>query len=394
MSTVTIRKLNRDEIGAAAYRLATYAFSPSPPLPDRDEYMDRVTKRGGTTFFAAFEDDLPQALAGSHAMTQNVRSKIFPISGLFAVVSHPSVRRRGLARKVIDALQAEMRDTGLSFSLLYPFRESFYERLGYVPFPQPRYVKFVSSSLEPLLKQELGGHVEVALNTENQAEYIAFTRQLQSKRHGMAIFDVPPPTLPERYQLWIALAKADGKTIGAAVYSIEGSIITQFTMRIHNFYYSTPQGRFLLLEWIARHLGQASEVELWLAPDEFPETWHPDLEYSYGIVTKPPMGRVLDVAQIGGMKTGPGRFTARICDPFCPWNEGVWIFATDNGGLTVQPGGQAQCELTIQGLSALIYGVNDPAEFHFRGWGEPSMVVQKTMRDMFPRMTPYIHEKF
>jgi len=122
MSTVTIRKLNRDEIGAAAYRLATYAFSPSPPLPDRDEYMDRVTKRGGTTFFAAFEDDLPQALAGSHAMTQNVRSKIFPISGLFAVVSHPSVRRRGLARKVIDALQAEMRDTGLSFSLLYPFR--------------------------------------------------------------------------------------------------------------------------------------------------------------------------------------------------------------------------------------------------------------------------------
>jgi hypothetical protein len=47
------------------------------------------------------------------------------------------------------------------------------------------------------------------------------------------------------------------------------------------------------------------------------------------------MGRVVDVARIGGMETGPGGFTARVSDPLCPWNEGVWRFETVDGKLQV-----------------------------------------------------------
>jgi len=38
---------------------------------------------------------------------------------------------------------------------LYPFRESFYERLGYVTFPQPRTARFSPQALLPLLKVKL-----------------------------------------------------------------------------------------------------------------------------------------------------------------------------------------------------------------------------------------------
>ena len=106
------------------------------------------------------------------------------------------------------------------------------------------------------------------------------------------------------------------------------------------------------------------------------------------------MGRVLDVAGIGGMHTGPGRFSARILDPLCPWNEGVWQFETAGGELHVSPGGRAGCDLTIQGLSALVYGTHDPNDLPLRGWGNPTAELQAELRALFPPRVPYVHEVF
>ena len=107
-----------------------------------------------------------------------------------------------------------------------------------------------------------------------------------------------------------------------------------------------------------------------------------------------PMGRVVDVAGLGGMRTGPGQFAARISDPVCPWNEGAWSFETADGALHVTRTGKAGCDLAIQGLSALVYGTHDPGDFCFQGWGDPPPQVQAAMRAVFPPLTPYLHEYF
>lgn len=396
MSTPTFQRITIQEAGEVAYKLATYAFLHTPPLPNKEEYIGRGSARRGVIYYAAYEEGQAMAMAGHHAMTQNVRGKLFPASGLFAVATDPSARRKGLARQVVQKLLSDMRVEGFAFSCLYPFRESFYERLGYVPYPRPRFVQFSPDALEPLLKKDLGGQVECCLNSasEKWGEYFAFCRKVQAGMHGMTVFDNVTPIFKDYNERWLALAKVNGETVGAAVYSFEGEVITQFILRAYNFYYTTPQGRFLLLEWLARHLYQASQIELWLAPDDYPDTWYTDLDYTNGIMTKPPMGRVLDVARIGGMQTGSGRFTARTIDSYCPWNEGVWTFECCGDGLVVRPGGRPDCDLTIHGLSALVYGVNDPAEFAIRGWGNPPPELQTTLRDMFPRKVPYIHERF
>ncbi len=396
MSTTTIQRITIQEAGEVAYRLATYAFLHTPPLPNKEEYISRGSARRGVVYYAAYEDNQAVAMAAHHAMTQSVRGKLFPASGLSAVVTDPSARRKGLAKRVVQKLLSDIREEGFAFSCLYPFRESFYERLGYIPFPRPRFVHFTPNALEPLLKKDLGGQVECCLNTDRGKweDYFTFCRKLQAGMHGMTVFDHVTPIFKDYNERWLALAKVNGETVGAVVYSFEGETISQFSLRAVNFYYTTPQGRFLLLEWLARHLNQASQIELWLAPNDYPDTWFTDLDYTNGIMTKPPMGRVLDVASIAGMQTGSGRFTARITDSYCPWNEGMWTFESCGDGLTVQPGSHPDCDLTIQGLSALVYGVNDPAELAFRGWGEPSTGVQEVMREMFPRKVPYIHERF
>jgi hypothetical protein len=65
------------------------------------------------------------------------------------------------------------------------------------------------------------------------------------------------------------------------------------------------------------------------------------------------------------MPTGDGHFAARIHDPLCPWNEGCYQFETVDGLLTVRPASDADCDLAIQALSALVYGTRDPGDFFF-----------------------------
>ena len=142
------------------------------------------------------------------------------------------------------------------------------------------------------------------------------------------------------------------------------------------------------------HTDQASQAEIGLAPFEQPETWLSDMQVKTESQIRAPMGRVLDVSKLGGMQVGPGRFSVRVTDPLCLWNEGLWRFESSDGTLQVTRADEADCDLSIQALTSLVYGAHDPDDFAIRGWGNPSPQVQATLRAMFPSMTPYLHESF
>jgi predicted acetyltransferase len=141
-------------------------------------------------------------------------------------------------------------------------------------------------------------------------------------------------------------------------------------------------------------MDQAERAEIWLPPFEHPELWLADIQVNTESTIRAPMGRVVDVAKIGGMQAGPGRFTACLSDPICTWNAGTWQFETADGVLQVSKAEEAECDLSIQGLTALVYGTHDPGDLAIQGWGNPSPQVQETLRTMFPPMLPYLHEMF
>jgi predicted acetyltransferase len=293
------------------------------------------------------------------------------------------------------SLLASDHDEGHPLSCLYPFRASFYERLGYVTFPLPHTATFAPSALVPLLEVDLGGEIELLLIGDGYDTYRDYVSRLQQRIHGMAVFvHGDKEQVQKESRSWVALARLDGEVVGLMLYRLKGDEVTQFILQAHRFYYDTSRAKYLLLQWVARHVDQASKVELWLPPFERPETWLADLQASVESQIRAPMGRVVDVAAVDGMKTGPGHFAARVSDPLCAWNEGVWEFETVDGRLDVRPAGRADCELSIQALSALIYGTHDPADFVFREWGDPPPAVEATMRSMFPRQVPYLHEYF
>lgn len=391
---ITTRHLDGEEMLEALFTLNQYSLHPSPPFQKKEDWMAIVRERKGVTCHAVFEDDSPVSITVSTAMTQNMRGMLYPASGVWGVSTHPSARRKGYCRQAMASLLSAERDSGKVFSNLYPFRESFYERLGYVSFPLTNIAKLAPSSLSPVLKMELDGEIELKLIGEAYETYRDYLAEMRLHTHGMGFFDFGDKASANRNNLWAALAKFDGKTEGLMLYRIQGEEVTKFNFVAYRFYYQTSRVRYLMLDWIARHVDQADRVEIWLPADEYPETWLADIQVRMESASRASMSRVLDVERIGGMNVGEGGFSAQIIDPLCPWNEGTWRFEANRGKLQVTRTSKAECQLTVQGLTALIAGTHDPQDFPLRGWGNPQPGLQSVLREMFPKMSPFLHENF
>lgn len=391
---IAIRQLQGDEMLDALYALNMYSLYASPPFENKEDWTARVSGRKGITCFAVLEDGKPMSIAVSTPMTQNMRGKLYPASGVWGVSTQPPARRKGYCKQAIAGLLAAERESGKVFSNLYPFRESFYERQGYIAFPVTKIARLSPQSLSPLLKLDLEGEIELKLIGELYATYREYLAEMRLRQHGMAFFDFGDQSVASRNYFWVALAKFGGKIEGLMLYRLLGSEPTKFNFMATRFYYLTGRARYLLLNWIARHVDQAECVELWLPADEYPETWLADLQIKLEAAFSPAMSRVLDVEKLGGMNVGDGCFSARIVDPLCPWNEGVWRFEGSAGTLQVSKTALADCDLTIQGLTALVAGTHDPQDFSFRGWGNPDPTLQAVQHRIFSKMCPFMHENF
>ncbi|HSF81811.1 MAG TPA: GNAT family N-acetyltransferase [Anaerolineales bacterium] len=394
MTLTEIRELQPQEMAEVLYELETYALQASPPRRDREEFQSIVKELQGCTYFALYENELPVACVASTAMTQNVRGGMYGMGGVWGVATNPSARRKGYSRRLLAQLMLHNKENGRPLSCLYPFREVFYERLGYINFPRAHKVHLNIRALLPIAKKDFEGEVELVHLEKGYDEYLNLLKQMRERTHGMALFDIPDINRAQSSNLWLALAKDAGQVVGGMIYRIKGERPTEFKLSALRFYYTTSQGKYLLLGWIARHIDQTAEVELHLPPFELPETWMADLVAGLEPAWRGGMGRILDVAALAGMQASPGSFSARLNDPVCPWNEKIWRFETHNGLLQVDAAQRTDCELSIQALSALVYGTHDPADFAFLGWGNPAPELQHTMGRMFPRRLPYLHENY
>jgi predicted acetyltransferase len=394
MTDTVVRRLEGEEMLEVSYLLHNYAFHESPPLRDKDEWMALVRGRKEVTSFGLYENDIPVACVESAPMTQNVRGKIFPMAGIWGVATHPKARRKGYSRQVLKHVLESNRDDGRPLTCLYPFREGFYERMGYTTMPVALKVNFPPEVLRPLLDVDIDGEIELGLPSEVVDVYLDFVRGMQRIIHGLAIFDHINREDVEKDTFWVVQAKSGGELVGIMIYQIKGEFVTEFEMRVHRFYYKESLGRYLLLRWIAGHIDQVNKISMRLPSFERPETWLPDMHLEIDTEFRPPMGRVLDVAGISGIATGEGSLNAQITDPLCDWNNGEWRFESIDGYLQVSQVHSADCELNINALSALVYGSHDPGDFPIRGWGDPTPSMQDTMREMFPRQTPHLHEFF
>jgi predicted acetyltransferase len=393
-----IRQIDAQERAEVSLPIQSYAFQSSPADAVLEERLRKNQDYyAGNVTLVAEEDGAAVADASAIPMRQNIRGEVYPMAGVAGVATLPQARRRGYARALLTQLLGQMRDSGHVASALYPFRPSFYERFGYVGLPRTRTVTFSPSCFASLLHADLPGDVTWESAKEGYAVYRDFTTRLLADEHGFSVFPDYRAVEVRDADRWIAVARADGgEAAGVVTYRVTGHAQA---LAADDMLVASPLGRALLLQFFARHIDQVSEVSVEVAPGELPELWATDMiAVSQSTTAFPhsaaPMARVLSLRALAGMPTGQERVTVEVVDD--RFTEGRYALDGRSGRLEVATNTMLESEatLTAAGLSALIYGVLDPAEIVIRGLGDISPEPAARLRQLFPRRIPYLYARF
>jgi predicted N-acetyltransferase YhbS len=397
---MTIRRVTGDERLTTSFPLAAYAFESSPLGAARvEEFRDYLPYNEGNRTLVVEQAGDTLAAVSAIPMRQNLRGTVLPMAGVAGVATHPLARRQGHVRALLHQLLDEMRDEGHPLTALYPFRPSFYARFGYAGLPKTRTVTFTPADLGPLVRAELPGEVRWERIGAGYPAWRAFTERCLDERHGFAVFpDFRDVGLRDRDERWLLTARVGGEVTGAVTYRIDAH---GGTLAADDLLVTDPLARMLLLQFFARHVDQVDRVTVQVPPDELPELWLTDLEVHVEMRTarpgsSAPMARLLSLDALTGLPAGPGRVRVELTGD--RWLAGSHLLDGTTGSLELVSGTAAgsapTATLTAAGLSALAYGVLDPAELPWRGLGEVPVDAAAELRSIFPRRVPHLFADF
>ncbi|MHA1200893.1 MAG: GNAT family N-acetyltransferase [Candidatus Heimdallarchaeaceae archaeon] len=396
MKKIRIEELQGENIDPIL-EMAFYAFFSSPG--NLEQMIKNKPFFKEDLCLALYENDEVVAGLMCKPIMQNVRGAIKPMCGVAEVVTKPEARRQGYSKKLMNLALKKMKAQGQIFSTLYPFKESFYEKLGYITFPQYRNAIFSPTSLVSLLKENYEGKIE-RVNIKNGLDiYLNFLEKIQKKVHGMGIkHRTEQERLKESPNFWLTIARNnDDEVIGIMTYRITGF---WKELKVRSFFYANSLAKYLLLQWLAHHSDQVREVHLPVPHHTYPETWYNDTFWGEKgkIVNREwvpsVMGRVVSVDELSGMHVGKGKVSIKITDEQCEWNNNSYTFTSNNGVLEVSKTSDFVCELTIQGFSAIVYGCYNLDDFPFKKWGNISEEAKTEIENLFPPAYPYLHADF
>lgn len=379
-----------------AMLLGSYAFT-SSPATETPEQIERRAMRITDRVILSYVDDVAIAKVAIVPMTTNVRGTVIPMGGISGVASMPAARRGGHVRELMNRSIRDMHEQGEAVSTLYPFKTTYYEKFGYAGWQAPIWLHVNPAALAPFLHAEKFGQIKHRLSKEAVDDIAAVLSVAQRYVHGMSLFQRP------KQDVWRTLSKTwvmtvhEGDDVTAAMaYRMD---IDKQELVIDIVHWSTLNAKLQVLDFLARHVDQIKKIRMPLLPDEQPHLW---LSYDgeVEVITNdgnswgPAMGRVVTVAGLTGIGAGDGSVCLTITDAQAPWNNGTFTFTGHDGTLLVHEGGEAQGEVTIQGLSALVFSGIDARLLPIRGWGRVNEAAIATLAQIFPPVVPVIEAMF
>jgi len=409
---ITIKRLEQIDQLEDLLKIWEYAYRESPATEASRNLLKeekfRLFKENYTISVLEKDQTGPCAAAITYLMNQNIRGKVVIMGGVGGIAVDPESRRKGHTRDLLLHMFDYMHKEKSVVSTLYPFKESFYEKFGYVPLPSPQVYVIKTSVLSNLIGRDFGGSIErKQLDDSNLDEFYHFIEEkgLQTT-HGFSTFTNRATRSrivwgPEKY--WVAYAVVNKKKVGAMVYLTKGMFEC---MKIRYFYhFGNSQAKYLLLQWVSIHNDQFPETYFDLPANDRLETWTLDSKFKIEQTGTPShtggMGRVINVATLSGIKIHSKeenlKFTATISDPQCEWNNGTFSFEVVEGLLQVNAidSNFAQpFDLTIQGLSSLVFNGAPSGDLVYKHWGNPPKDIQPILDEIFPTVYPCIYERF
>ena len=216
-------------------------------------------------------------------------------------------RSQGVAGALLAKIHAEARQQQARFTLLYPFKQGFYARMGYAPLARQRVLTVSPRAIPSAWRDAHPGRVRPAAGSDRPAIRTVYEA---AARAGTGFIDRSERTwdhdlLEDRVQYWV-LEHDDGVSGYAALALAQAEPHARVHATIHELVATSDASRRRLLASVAALGDQVSEVTLKLADDD-PLDWAlidgdrdrggtAHVEHAVGVVSTGPMLRLSDPA--------------------------------------------------------------------------------------------------
>jgi predicted acetyltransferase len=392
-----IRKITKQELVTLA-QLHQYAYgywSDQEARPEDLEFMDPDETLG------LFENGELQSSLSVLNLQQSIRGVLKGMGGISMVGSYPEARHKGYVKALMQAAFSEMREKGLAVSMLEPFRESFYARFGYVPANGAFRLKAPLASLRSSSDANLGRewNFERVRGVQAKGTFLEFITEFgPSHYHGFAI----RPTMPDaewnrrNKDTLVVFVKRRGKVEAVARYRIKGYMHFDQggSLEVIEMHWRSLEAQDALFSFFAKHKDQVPDIRLRLPLDTAFHYWFTDLPNFIELQTwNPWMVRVVDAEKaVAGLPAAqPGQITFKLVDPLCKWNNGTFTLESDRRQLKMNRTQTApDTTMTIEGLSALVYGTHSVEALEQAGWIKPmTPAMNAKLSQWFPVLPLY-----
>jgi len=391
-----MRKLNEND-RIAYKKLMRYAFEPA-----KNNYEDLkwpAEKMPMDWFYGAFAEETLVAGVGFFIFDIRMRSQDFNVYGITMVGSKPEFRNRGIIRELMIKIFKDMNENNIPISVLYPFKHSFYERLGYKQVDESIFYEFKISDI--LYKETDYSMKEVGrINDDIRSVYdrVILNFDYITKR-------------PEF--LWSYLYKDNYKFICYHRNQPVGYAIIKFTKT--DPWLKHPDKTIFILEtfWLDHIAKQTIFNFLWSHRDQrkYIAVALPKSENIIDLLKIPRIKtryigdlsqlRIIDVkAVLENIKYPLQDFTIRfqIFDDLCPWNNGFFTLRSEDKDITITFSESLEMsvdvKIDIKYFAQLLAGfrtVKDLSDFGFIFVDNEKIEI---LQNLFPLTNNYLHDFF
>ena len=395
---VLIRRCTPEDI-EACIEISRYAYG----IPDSAvERMKEIYSALYNEFYVAEVKDKVVALGRFIPFEQNIRGVWKKMGGVANIASAPDYRGQGNVRRLVLKMLEDAVEDEFATSTLYPFKDSFYMTLGYVKMPPLHAFEFDPRDL--LLTRIPDGYsVEMTDIDEGCNAWRQIYRHVISSYHGaVRRTEARWNELKARIKSKFAVAyNPEGVPTGIVIYRISGygqGLPNTEEGRIHvsHMLWTSMDARNAIFAFLYNHRDQVTKVRTLVTPftdDYYHWTHNQHTPSTTSLMTH--MARIVNVERaLAGVPTdGEGTLKVGVKDDKIPTNDGTYLLANYDGRISVERVDETpNFGMTIEGLTALLYGVLSTEHLQAYGWLDGTVDVD--LSRWFPRMEPWLTEDF
>ena len=315
-----------------------------------------------------------------------------PMGGVAAVMAHPAYRRRGYAGELMRAALRDMRERGISLSLLAPFAHAFYRSFGYELATEAIDYRLRPSDLSTSPEQRC-----LRAYREGDLPQMMALLEREARRHPLCVrrSEGHWRSVLSRKDQYVAVYEREGNVEGYVLYKLsawEENGAPQRTISVQEMVASTKRAREATISFMAGLDPLVYRVKLYTPRGE---PLHPYLNSSYVTAKVEPdqMLRLVDVeVALSHLDRGAGAaLVLEVSDDVMPENAGE--YTVGDGG--VVRGGEAaeRVSLDVRQLARLYAGYLPARELARHGLVESSSEeAMDLLEALFPPGDPWLFE--